>query len=396
MTSLRAWQGAGTVLLLWAATAITSPAQNFESLVSFDKTNGATPFYAPLVQAADGNLYGTTSRGGKYDAGTIFKMTTGGKLTTLHDFHCTSSICSEGALPWAGVIQAANGNLYGTTTGGGAHGAGTVYKISLAGKLTTLYSFCAQAGCADGAYPEAGLIQGIDGSLYGTTNEGGNESQSGTVFKITTSGHLTTLHRFCAQTNCPDGALPSTALVQAKGGNLYGSTSQAGSEGSGTVFRITPAGRLTTVHSFNGCDDPSPSWLLQARDGNLYGTTVASDCIDGGTFFRLTPAGHPTTLHRFCTQENCADGASSNGLIQGRNGNFYGTASQGGNLDNGTIFEITSHGHLTALHHFDYSHGSDPTSGVIEASNGKLYGTTSNGGSNLNCSGGCGTIFSLH
>ena len=396
MTNLDAWKAVGAILLLCAATAMTSSAQTtFESLLSFDGANGASPFYAPVVQGADGNLYGTTSQGGRHKAGTVFKMTPAGELTTIHDFCGVSGVrCLEGSLPWAGVIQSRNGNLYGTTVGGGAHDAGTVYEISPAGKLTTLYSFCAQAGCADGAYPEAGLVQATDGNFYGTTNQGGDQSPfgHGTVFKITPSGRLTTLHRFCAQAGCADGEFPYTVLVQAEDGGLYGTTSLSGTNGYGTLFRITRTGRLTTLHSFGECDNGSPGWLVLARDGNLYGTTVGSDCTEG-TVFRFTRAGQLTTLYYFCSQENCADGAYPYGLTQGSNGQLYGTASQGGDsYGDGTIFEITALGQLTTLHTFDGNDGSSPTAGVVQARNGKFYGTTSGGGNNNDC---CGTVFSL-
>jgi uncharacterized repeat protein (TIGR03803 family) len=170
-------------LLVCAATAIACSAQTFESLVSFDGENGAQPFYAPVVQGADGNFYGTTSKDGRHKAGTVFKMTPRGKLTTLHNF-CDEATCIDGASPWAGVIQARNGNFYGTTSLGGTHGAGTVFKISRTGHLITLYSFCDQTSCTDGAYPEAGLVQGSNGNFYGTTNEGGIGSiGSGTCLK---------------------------------------------------------------------------------------------------------------------------------------------------------------------------------------------------------------------
>jgi uncharacterized repeat protein (TIGR03803 family) len=217
------------------------------------------------------------------------------------------------------------------------------------------------------------------------------------VFEITPGGHLTTLYRFCGfGKNCADGAFPYAGLVQARGGNLYGTTSLAGTHGYGTVFRVTPAGRLTTLHSFGACDNGSPNGLVQARDGNLYGTTRGSDCTDG-TVFRITLKGNLTTLYSFCSQENCTDGAyPSAGLVQATDGKFYGTASQGGDrVNDGTIFAITAQGQLTTLHTFDGKDGSGPTAGVVQARNGKFYGTTVGGGSDNKCSAGCGTIFSL-
>ncbi len=243
------------LLLLCAATAIASPAQTFTSLLSFDDTDGAYP-EAGLVQATDGNLYGTTYEGGANNYGTVFKITPSGTLTTLYSF-CSPVGCpdGDGANPLAGLLQATNGNLYGTTSGGGTNSEGTVFEITPAGELTTLYSFCSQVGCTDGGNPYAGLLQATNGDLYGTTY-GGGAGIRGTVFKITPSGMLTTLYSFCQQGGgCSDGASPAAGLVQATNGNFYGTTQYGGVDGYGTVFKITPSGTLTTLHSFENAPD---------------------------------------------------------------------------------------------------------------------------------------------
>src|ERR1019366_5319534 len=236
------------VLVLCATTAIALPAQ-IATLTTIHRfcsqsgcPDGAGP-YAGLVQATNGGLYGTTSGGGTDSAGTIFKITPGGTLTTLYSF-CPQTNCTDGAAPFAGLVQAANGDLYGTTSGGGTAngGAGTVFKITPSGTLTTLYSFCSQSGCMGGFFPRAGLVQAANGDLYGTTWFGGTNSQ-GTVFKITPAGTLTTLYNFCSQTNCTDGDQPFAGLVQAANGDLYGTTYGGGANGGiGTVFKITPGG----------------------------------------------------------------------------------------------------------------------------------------------------------
>ena len=220
-------------------------------------------------------------------------------------------------------MQAGDGNFYGTTEWGGAYGLGTVFKISPGGTLTTLYSFCAGGlSCADGSLPTAGLVQAADGNLYGTTAEGGANTD-GTVFKITPGGSLTTLHSFEGN----DGGLPEAALVQATDGNLYGTTSWGGSGGYGTVYKITLGGTLTTLHSFSGypTDGGDPyAALVQATDGNLYGTTWRGGSYDEGTIFKITPTGTLTTLHSF----DGTDGSFVQaGLVQASDGNFYGTAS---------------------------------------------------------------------
>jgi uncharacterized repeat protein (TIGR03803 family) len=294
---------------------------------------------AGLVLAKDGNFYGTTYAGGAYGFGTVFKITSTGKLTTLYNF-CAQASCLDGEYPLAGLVQASDGNFYGTTAYGGANtefcdnsGCGTVFKITPTGKLTTLYSFCAQANCVDGGVPW-GLVQASNGDFYGTTQGGGPNvgycwgalNGCGTVFEITPAGKLTTLYGFCAQANCSDGALPSGALVQASNGNLYGATQNGGvpPDFYGTVFEITPDGALTTVHSFAFTDGVHPNgWLIQATDGYLYGTTAGMGDADAGdsTIFKMTPSGALTTLHNFDGHEGGPEG----GLVQGTNGEFYGT-----------------------------------------------------------------------
>ena len=199
-----------------AAARVASAQDHFKSLVSFDGTDGDQPPFAQLVQGTDGNVYGTTNGfGGRYDRGTVFKITPSGALTTLYNF-CPHSGCPDGAYP-AGLILASNGNYYGITNYGGAHGEGTVFKITPRGALTTLYSFCSQGGasCMDGAVPTNGVAEGFDGNFYGVTVEGGGStacsSGCGTVFKIILGGTLTTLYDFCSQGggDCTDGYAPS-------------------------------------------------------------------------------------------------------------------------------------------------------------------------------------------
>ena len=204
---------------------------------SFDGADGAEPL-AGLIQAANGNFYGTTLYGGAstncaYGCGTVFEITPSGTLTTLHSFDGT-----DGATPYAGLVQTSYGSFYGTTAGGGANNNGMVFKITPSGTLTTLYNFCSKSGCTDGAGPDAGLVQATDGNFYGTTS-GGGANNNGTVFKITPSGALTTLHSFAGT----DGANPFGGLVQATNGTFYGTTMSGGastncSYGCGTVFSL--------------------------------------------------------------------------------------------------------------------------------------------------------------
>jgi uncharacterized repeat protein (TIGR03803 family) len=390
------------VLALCATTAIALPAQTLTTLYSFCSQSrcpdGANP-EAGLVQATNGDLYGTTSGFFVNGYGTVFKITPGGTLTTLYGF-CSQTNCADGDAPQAGLVQAANGDLYGTTQYGGTNGDyGTVFKITPSGTLTTLYSFCSQTNCADGDEPVAGLVQAANGDLYGTT-AGGGINNGGTVFKITPSGTLTTLYSFCSQTNCADGRGPVAGLVQAANGDLYGTTGQDGANGGGTIFKITPSGTLTTLYSFcpkSGCTDTYPSaGLVQAANGDLYGTTLQGGArLYGGTVFKITPSGTLTPLYRFCSQTNCPDGASPvAGLVQATNGEFYGTTENGGANGGGTIFKITPSGSLTTLYSFcsqsGCTDGNYPIAGLVQDTHGDFYGTTSGGGSN-----NYGTVFRL-
>jgi uncharacterized repeat protein (TIGR03803 family) len=384
MAKLDGWKKACVVLLFCAATTIASPAKtSFTTLVSFDGTNGADPGFMSLVQATDGNFYGTTGTGGANGLGTVFKITAGGKLTTLYSFGG-----ADGEVPNGGLLQASNGNFYGTTTYGGANGLGTIFKITAGGTLTLLHSF----NGADGDNPNAGLVQATDGSLYGTTLGGGGANDSGTVFKITPGGTLTMLYSFCSQNNCTDGAYPAADLLQATDGRFYGTTAQGGINGLGTVFKITAAGKLTTLHSFNGVDGDFPATaLVQATDGNFYGTTGGGGATSYGTVFKITPGGTLTTLYSFCVSTNCTDGANpQSGLIQATNGKIYGTTYDGGANNKGSIFKITTGGKLTTLHSFVGSDGSNPDGGLLQATNGNFYGTANLGGTNSD-----GTVFRL-
>jgi uncharacterized repeat protein (TIGR03803 family) len=395
------------VVVLCATTGIAVSAQTFTTLHSFDNTDGAYP-YPALVQATDGNLYGTTNGGGVNGGGTIFKISPSGTLRTLYGF-CSESGCTDGENPVGGLVQANNGDLYGTTTGGGANGGGTIFKISPGGTLTTLYSFCSKSGCTDGDYPNAALVQATDENLYGTTYEGGTKG-GGTIFKISPGGMLTTLYSFCPQSGCTDGSYPVAALVQATDGNFYGTTS--GPNFQGTVFKITPSGALTTLYSFcaqSGCTDGAnpQAALVQATDGKFYGTTSlgGTNCasIGGcGTVFQISPSGTLTRLYSFCSQSGCTDGNSPfAGLVQATDGYLYGTTYAGGVKDDGMVFKIIPAGCSsqictpTTLYSFcsrsGCTDGKTPVAALVQDTNGKFYGTTVAGGAK----GPYGTVFSL-
>jgi uncharacterized repeat protein (TIGR03803 family) len=405
-------QAATMLFLFCIATVIVSRAQaSLTTLVDFDQTNGKWPYLAALVQGTDGTFYGTTLFGGASDlcfpgCGTIFKMTPSGTLTTLYSF-CSLPGCPDGRGPVGTLVEGATGDFYGVTGCGDtitacSNSFGTVFKITPGGGLTTLYSFCALANCADGEAPGGGLVQARNGNFYGTTALGGAYGQ-GTVFEITPAGELTTLYNFCSLTNCPDGASPEAPLVQATDGNVYGETYAGGEMGYGSIFKITPAGKLTTLYSFDLTDGAEPiGGLIQAANGNFYGITVGGGngdyfCqieVGCGTVFEITSAGELTTIHDFCTSITCTDGAQPFGpLVQATDGNFYGTTygyPASGPVNEGTAFEITPKARLTTLFTFGDASGFYPTGGLLQATNGTFYGTTLEGGT-----GGEGTVFSL-
>jgi uncharacterized repeat protein (TIGR03803 family) len=371
----------------------------YTKLVDFGEGNGQYPNVF-IAQATDGNFYSTAYRGGTYENGAVFKMTPNGAVTVLYSF-CPE--CQDGKLPESGVIEATDGTFYGTTLEEGdgryrnANSGGTIYTITSAGSYATLYNFCSLLGCRDGSNPGAPLVQASDGNFYGVTGGGGKNHNAGTVFRITPQGNLTTLYSFCAQTNCADGSFPQ-GLILASDGNFYGVALAGGNGafclystqgGCGTIFKITPQGKFTTLYNFcsqANCPDgyyPVGRLVQSSTDGKLYGRTDNNGQY--GTIFSLSSIGAFTTLHLFCSLPNCADGDSPTGLIQANDGNFYGTAAAGGSNGRGTAFEITSTGTLTTLYNFcsqggkQCSDGEGPQ-GMIQGTDGTFYGVTYSGG----------------
>ncbi len=330
---------------------------------------------------------------------TVFRVTPTGEITTLHIF-CSKANCSDGGQPVGSLVLGPNGNFYGVTEYGGTAlspctGCGTVFEITPGGKFTSLYSFCSQTNCTDGSNPWGGLALASNGNLYGTTAFGGAFGD-GTVFAITSAGKLTTLYSFCSKTNCLDGNLPAAALVQATNGNLYGSTESGGANEQGVLFAITTAGKFTALSSLMG-NQPDPNTMIQAADGNLYGTTYSGGGYGGGSFFTMTLAGDMTYLYYFCPPVNCGTKPAV-GVIQATDGNFYGTTSSGGTNEVGTVYRMTPTGGLAVLHSFCSETGCTSgwiPKGLIQATDGNFYGVTASGGDSTNCAAGCGTVFRL-
>jgi uncharacterized repeat protein (TIGR03803 family) len=396
-------------------------AQNESVLYSFcaqaDCTDGAFP-YAGLVFDQKGNLYGTTTGGDNAcypdGCGVIFKLTPKGEETVLYSF-CAQINCTDGANPSAGLIFDQKGNIYGTTRYGGGRGNGVVFKLTPEGKETVLYSFCARNGCTDGGVPWAGLVFDQKGNLYGTTTRGGAFNNAtcqgygcGVVFKLTPGGKYTALHSFCGPSNCANGAFPIAGLVLDQTGNLYGTTYFGGANNdSGVVFKLSPKGKEKVLYSFcaqSGCTDGAEpvAGLVFDQKGNLYGTTWVGGVHSYGTVFELTPKGKETVLHSFCVGSYCPDGSfPDGGVVFDQKGNLYGTTSEGGGLSGyciigcGVVFKLTPKGKETVLHNFcqdgyPCADGETPTAGLVFDQKGNLYGTTSYGGAYGN-----GVVFKL-
>lgn len=405
--------------------ATASQAQSVTTLVNFQGPGGIGS--SPFILGADGNFYGILQSNGQINPA-FFKMTPAGTLATLATLSSYNFFDDANSL-----VQASDGNFYGTTASGGPESWGTIFEITPSGTVTTVSTF----QDLDGNYginPNGGLIQATDGNFYGTTNDGGQRSNNGTIFKLTPGGTVTTLHTF----ENSDGANPMAGLVQGADGNFYGTTTYGGAgncpfkevvpAGCGTVFKMTPAGAFTTLYSFGTkssasatlADGANPiAGLIQGTDGNFYGMT-ASGGIAGcqgnlndpflvggcGTIFKIAPTGTLTTLYSFgaTPTDGFVPGA---GLIQASDGNFYGTTSAGGSnscpasgvfgVGCGTIFRITPGGSYTSLYSFGGGYvasnqtstvGYLPETGLIQASDGNFYGTTAYGGTDVG-----GTIF---
>ena len=341
-------------------------------------TYGSYP-YGGLIRDSAGNLYGTTFAGGTYGAGAVFEISSTGVYTTLYNF--TGG--TDGDRPYASLIRDSAGNLYGTTQLGGDTQYGTVFKLEPSGVESVLHSFTS----AEGNEPLSSLVRDRSGNIYGSTYFGG-PSDNGGVFRLTPHGECTFLHYFIGST---DGARPYAGLILDASGNLYGTTYLGGTKDKGIVFEISSSGSETILHNFvGGTDGANPySPLIRDEQGNLYGTTGRGGSAGNGTIFKLTPAGIETVLHSFSTQEGSF---LTGGLLRDTAGNLYGTAQKGGAGTGGTVFEFTKAGTLLVLHSFDTREdGQYPWSGLVLDSQGNLYGTTSQGSDG----GGDGVVFEL-
>ncbi len=362
----------------WAATA-PAAAQTLTVLHSFNGSDGAYPF-SRLTIDGQGNLYGTTGGTLPPTVGSIFELTSSGKMKVFLK-RTPTGICDFCV---DNLLRDSKGNLYVSDAIGGTFGNGSVDRISATGVASVRYSF---TGGDDGKYPNDGLVSDGEGNLYGTTGMGGSFGQ-GVVFKITPGGEETVLYSFPGGSS---GAEPWGRLLRDSQGNFYGTTyADGGLELSfGVVFKLSPAGDETVLHSFTGGSDgghPNGDLIMDAQ-GNLYGTTPAIPRSTHGTVFKITQQGDLTVLHTF----SGSDGFSPrSGVIMDSAGNLYGTTFSGGSSNNGVVYELSTNGTESVLHNFSGPDGSLPVGGLVFDAEGNLYGTTAYGGSSND-----GVVFKL-
>lgn len=379
-----------------------------------------------LVQTADGVFYGVTAQGGANGSGVVFAYDRNDASTPIHDLYSFSALQggsaaqaptnADGGTPLAGLVLGADGYLYGTTSGGGASGVGTIFRVSTSGALTTLHVFGAQdvdGRNADGAIPLGKLVQVADGSFIGTTRFGGNTA--GTIFRLAPAGAFSVLYTFPARdaNDANDaGASPVAGLVIANDGNFYGVAQRGGANKAGTVFKLTPGGVFSVLHAFTSVETASntdgalPSApLMQATDGSLYGTTSLGGPGGSGTVFRISTSGAFEVLHGFNEGPilfNSIDSRDPVGpLIEGPDGTLYGTSRDGGGaigaIGRGAVYKLSPSRVYSVVHSFGMgSLGSTPAGGLIIGGDGSMYGLTQGQSlNNFEFYAGAGTVYSL-
>ncbi len=371
--------------VLFCAAALVQ-AQTVSTIYNFSGNgiSGANPWYVTLVQGTNGNLYGTTYNGGAFSSGTVFNVTTSGSQKLIHSFTGTSA---DGAYPTGGLTLGTDGNFYGTTQQGGTQSQGTVFKITPTGTITILHNFNA---FVDGAFPWFPPILASDGNFYGTTS-GGGINGNGIVYKMTTSGTLTKVYQF----DVTHGFSPIAPPTQGTDGYLYIPIAEGGTSYCGTILKMSTSGVINNTYDFpcgSGGSFPIGP-LIQASNGNFYSTTQDGGTNNEGVIYQVTPSLAVTVLHSFGA--TYGDGTyPSAGLLLATDGNYYGSTSDGGANGDGTLFNTSTSGTYTSLYSFNNTTNltqMDPLAPPVQGTNGILYGVTEFGGPTNN-----GTVYSLN
>ena len=354
--------------------ALSAQAQTVDFFAVFNGGNGWGP--STVIQATDGNFYGTTSSGA-FGFGNVFRVTPAGEITSIYSF-CSQPNCADGAVPKTAPVLGSDGNLYGVTYAGGsdlgnASGWGTLYRLTLDGQITILHTFCTSP-CIDGANP-IGITLASDGNFYGTTSEGG-EFTWGTLFKISPTGEFTLLHAFCSLANCTDGRQPFSPPIQSSNGSFYGTACCGGSlQEAGVLYEMTLAGQYSVLHDFP-CNDffcplgSVPESIVQDANGNLFGVDGPDN--NGAAILEITAAHQYIVLHKFPPVG--AESYAPTRLTLANDGNFYDCTS---GIDGyATLFEMTPEGAYTTL--FTGEDGYSPYGPLFQGTDGNLYGPAGN------------------
>jgi uncharacterized repeat protein (TIGR03803 family) len=387
--------------------AVCAQAQTLNYFADFNGANGWEP-YASVTQATDGNFYGTATNGIYGGGGNMFRMTPTGEITSFYKF-CSQPNCADGGGVVSAPVLGSDGNLYGVTTGGGNGNCGpggVVYRMTLDAQITVLYNF--SATCIDGSNPN-GIILASDGSFYGTTVYGGDAAnQPGTIFKITPAGRYTLLYSFCAEAGCADGEKPFFGPVEGNDGNFYGVTNSGGKLGGVVFYKLTASGKYSVIYNFcsfqsNSCsvsDGAYPNAITKDAQGNFVGTAIGG-ASGYGVIFKITPSGHYSVLHSIPPEDL---GTPETPLTLASDGNLYGTFDGSGSgswgpVAKGGIFEVSSEGEFKG---YGFCTGCDSTAGttngfnpldpVFQGTDGNFYGTTAYGGIGGSKGGGGGDI----
>src|SRR5450755_2310709 len=359
------------LFVITSAVAVPVTAQTYKVVVDFTSQSPSLLAVGPAAaQGRDGNFYGTSVTGGTNDLGTVFKITPSGTLATLYSFDGT-----VGEYPYGGLTLGADGNFYGAANRGGPSGFGSIFKITPTGVVTALHSF---TNYGEGTNPSSAPVQGADGNFYGSTSgvDVSTTEASSTIYKLTPAGVFTVLHTLAPGT---DGSSAGPVILGADG-SFYGGTASGGTNGWGTLFKVTPGGAFTLLHTFsNSADGRQGATLAQAANGTFYGATYLGGANGVGVVIKITSTGTFTKLHDL---NGTTDGSNVTGnMFLGTDGNFYNVAASNGANSGGTIFKVSPAGVFTKVLDFGGANlGVTPGTGLIQATSGLFYGSTQNGG----------------